>query len=101
MIRDEISKELMELAIIGIRNVGKEGYEKGIESHCLAFIRGYKKAEEQYNKDLSEFAEWCPKNGWKYNPMTEDWYHYYDVQRETTSQLLLDWELETGRRPKP
>ena len=48
--------------------------------------------------DLSEFAEWCSKNFWHYVEQKNGWININKSENKTTSQLIEQWEIETGRR---
>ena len=49
-------------------------------------------------KDLCEFSEWCSKNFWHYVEQKNGWININKSENKTTSQLIEQWEIETGRR---
>ncbi len=54
--------------------------------------------------DMQEFAEWTCIHEWFFVQEANSWGSYADEfmgKYKTTSQLRKQWEIETGRRPKP
>jgi hypothetical protein len=48
--------------------------------------------------DLQEFAEWCSINASEYYPLQKYWIQHYLGEEKTTSDLQIEWEIETGRK---
>jgi hypothetical protein len=54
--------------------------------------------------DLQEFAEWTSEGNWAYIKESRLWHKFDCVGRNakvfTSSDLMIQWEIETGRREK-
>ena len=58
-----------------------------------SFSKMYDKLKNQKDTDIQEFAEWCSKEGWRYNAIRERWFDKTLYNEKTTSQLLEEWKI--------
>lgn len=92
-----------ELHARSVMYINKDTHDASVEARQELESRLKNRAlnsELKYTEaDLSEFAEWTSKNGWKCNDTDGLWWNYNaPMVIQKTSQLLLYWEITTGRK---
>ena len=73
-------------------------FNNEIEYEALkkAFIAGAEmvNSKQPYTaEDMQEFAEWCSKEGWRYNAIRERWFDKTLYNEKTTDQMLDDFKI--------
>jgi hypothetical protein len=101
---NEILAKLTEAINIQVDNVNIAREINFMVTQLIVAVE--KEVENKYtDTDLQEFAEWCGMGPWIRIKGTNNWFSYPDGKFEnrkikTTSDLQIEWEIETGRRVK-
>lgn len=85
---------------IGYKGIEMKKLDKTSEHFRKNEVNALIELSKMYTeKDLCEFAEWCSKNDWYYDPGEKVWNCelWGKIYTHTSSQLLKIWEIETGR----